>query len=89
MCRVGEGELQENFKKDVLFYERTQILQGLLPMIVGYTFGFKNLFHTQAAYSRQRVQILCLLFFSLRLSTILEPLDEASIQVIILKPDSI
>ena len=54
----GEGELQENFKKDVLFYEGTQILQGLLPMIVGYVWFQKPLSHSSSLFKAKGADTL-------------------------------
>ena len=57
-------------------------------MIVGYVWFLKPLSHSSSLFRAKGADTL-LLSLSLRLSTILEPLDKASIQVRILKPDSI
>ena len=56
-------------------------------MIVGYVWFQKPLSHSSSLFKAKGADTL--LSFSLRLSTILELLGKASIQVIILKPDSI
>ena len=49
LCRVGEGEMQENFEKDALSYEGTEkwqknndtavLSQGLLSMVEAVSFS--------------------------------------------------
>ena len=69
LCVVwGEGELQEHFKKDVLFYEGSQILQknintgllsrGLLSMIVGYVWFQKPLSHSSSLFKAKGADTL-------------------------------
>ena len=64
----GEGELQENFKKDALFYEGTHILkknintgllsQGLFSMIVGYVWFLKPLSHSSSLFKAKGADTL-------------------------------
>ena len=98
LCWVGGGRTTRKFQKGCTVYEGTHILkknintgllsQGLFSMIVGYVWFLKPLSHSSSLFRAKGADTL-LLSLSLRLSTILEPLDKASIQVRILKPDSI